>query len=85
LLSYNKLHTFSFIEDVHAAKQWLASDGLTASFDLVISKWQYTSELRKSEILNPNSQCLSDIFETWPILQSPRGFELVCSMYFYLL
>jgi len=68
---------FSFIEDIHAAKQWLANYGLTASFDVVISKWQYTSYLRKNEILGPNSRCLSDIFESWPVLQGPRGFELV--------
>lgn len=66
-----------FIEDIHAAKQWLANDGLIASFEVVLCKWQYTSELRKNEILNPGSQCLSEIFELWPVLQGPRGFELV--------
>jgi len=76
---------FSLIEDIYAAKQWLANNGLTASFEVVLSKWQYTLELRKNEILNPNSLCLSDIFESWPVLQGQRGFELVCSMYFYLL
>jgi hypothetical protein len=74
-----------FIEDIHTAKQWLANDGLTGSFEVVLSKWQYTSELRKIEILNPDSHYLSDIFESWPVLQGPRGFELVCFMYFYLL
>ncbi|XP_050061989.1 uncharacterized protein LOC126551885 isoform X2 [Aphis gossypii] len=69
--------TISFSEDIHAAKQWLANDGLTASFEDVLCKWQYTLELRKNEILNPSSQCLTDIFKSWPVLQGPRGFELI--------
>ncbi|KAF0723633.1 Uncharacterized protein FWK35_00027468, partial [Aphis craccivora] len=64
-------------QDIHAAKQWLANDGLTASFEVVLCKWQYTLELRKNEILNPSSQCLTDIFKSWPVLQGPRRFELI--------
>lgn len=61
-----------------ATKRWLANEGLTENFDVVLSKWQLTYEIRKHEILDPNNPYLSDFFETWPVLQGPTGYKLVC-------
>lgn len=59
-------------------KRWLANEGLTENFDVVLSKWQLSYELRKHEILEPKNQHLSDFFEAWPVLQGPNGYKLVC-------
>lgn len=59
------------------AKQWLDNKGLTSNVDVVLFKNMLTSELRKSEILDPNGKFLIKVFETWPVLQGFRGFELV--------
>jgi len=61
-----------------AIKRWLANEGLTENFDVVLSKWQLTYELRKHEILNSSNKYLADLFESWPALQCPIGYELVC-------
>jgi hypothetical protein len=47
-----------------AIKQWLANEGLTENFDIVLFKWQLTYELRKHEILGSSNQYLADFFES---------------------
>lgn len=72
----NKLIT---LDQVNLAKEWLKSDWLIASFDDILKNWNITFELRNSEITNSINNCnLSDFFESWPILQGLRGYELVC-------
>lgn len=64
-----------YLDEVQLAKEWLKTDGLNASFDEIIIKWEFTYDIRHNEIefcLN-----LSDIFESWPILKNARGYELV--------
>jgi len=64
-----------------ATKRWLANEGLTENFNVVLSKWQLTYELRKHEILEPSKKYLSEFFESWPALQCPTGYELVCFLH----
>jgi hypothetical protein len=45
-----------------AIKRWLANEGLTENFDIVLSKWQLTYELRKHDILESSNQYLTDFF-----------------------
>ncbi|XP_016661383.1 uncharacterized protein LOC100571824 isoform X2 [Acyrthosiphon pisum] len=71
----------SFSEDTLAIKRWLANEGLTENFDVVLSKWQLTYELRKHEILNSSNKYLADLFESWPALQCPIGYELIVEDY----
>lgn len=71
----NKLIT---LDQVNLAKEWLKTDRLIASFDDILKNWEITFELRNNEITNSINCNLSDFFESWPILQSPRGYELVC-------
>lgn len=64
-----------YLDEVKLAKEWLSNDGLNASFNEIFKKWEITYELRCAEI--QNNLNLSDVFELWPILQNPRGYELV--------
>ncbi|CAI6376176.1 unnamed protein product [Macrosiphum euphorbiae] len=66
---------YVFSDEVKLAKEWLSNDGLNASFNEILKKWEITYELRCAEI--QNNLNLSDVFELWPILQNPRGYELV--------
>lgn len=66
------------LDEVHVAKEWLKSAGLNATFDEVLKNWEITFQLRNSEITVASQPYhFSDLFESWPILQGPRGFELV--------
>ncbi|XP_016662910.1 uncharacterized protein LOC107884709 [Acyrthosiphon pisum] len=68
-----------FSDDLTLAKLWLQEEGLSADFKSVKEKWILTYDLRRSEILNSDTKLtLCDIFKSWPILKSPRGYELVC-------
>lgn len=70
-----------YLDEVQLAKEWLSNDGLNASFNEIIKKWELTYELRCAEI--QKNLNLSDVFEVWPILQNPRGYELVSRFYKY--
>lgn len=65
------------------AKLWLQDEGLSADFESVKEKWNLTFDLRRSEVLNSHIKLtLCDIFKSWPILKSPRGYGLV-SVYIF--
>ncbi|KAE9528505.1 hypothetical protein AGLY_012076, partial [Aphis glycines] len=61
--------------EVQLAREWLRTDGLNTSFNKIVEKWEITFEIRYTEI--QNNLNLSDVFELWPILQNPRGYELI--------
>ncbi|XP_022176603.1 uncharacterized protein LOC111038004, partial [Myzus persicae] len=68
-----------FSDELALAKLWLQEEGLSADFESVKEKWNLTFDLRRSEVLNSHTKLtLCDIFKSWPILKSPRGYELVC-------
>lgn len=64
-------------DEVCTAKKWLETDGLNADFQLVKQNWALTYEIRRKENLDSQDRFLSNIFLTWPILQGPKGYELV--------
>jgi len=71
------LFLFITIDEVLDAKQWLKTDGLAGDFNLVKEKWLITYDLRKKEVFESENRLLSIIFQSWPILQGPKGYELV--------
>jgi len=72
------LFWFIIIDEVLDAKQWLQADGLAGDINLVKAKWLITYDLRKKEVFESEDRLLSTIFQSWPILQGPKGYELVC-------
>lgn len=74
---------FIIIEEVKSATHWLQTDGLNFSnLSIIKEKWMITYEVRKYDIFESSQQCISDIFLKWPIFQSAKGYELVCTFIF---
>lgn len=69
---------YIIIDEVLSSKEWLKTDGLASDLNLVKTKWLITHDLRKKEVFESEERLLSTIFQSWPILQGPKGYELVC-------
>lgn len=57
----------------------MSQSGLSSDLEEVIKHWKLTYDIRKAEIhgSDTSKRNLSDIFKSWPILCSPKGYILV--------
>ncbi|XP_050062912.1 uncharacterized protein LOC114119410 [Aphis gossypii] len=78
----NTESNITFSDDIQEAKEWLKNEGCSALFEDIKVKWILTHEIRKTEFPDLKLRNLNDLFESWIVLKSPRGHELISEDFF---